>query len=106
MHSHSAKPVVAEEVAHHERGHGHGGHADHAEMFRRKFWISLLLTIPTVGYSQMVQNWLGYTPPHFSGSTLIAPLFGTAVFLYGGPVFLRGGWSELRSRQPGMMLLI
>ncbi|MEY2431420.1 MAG: P-type Cu2+ transporter [Acidimicrobiaceae bacterium] len=75
-------------------------------MFRRKFWVSLLLTIPTVMYSAMVQDWLGYTAPHFSGSTLVAPLFGTLVFLYGGPVFLRGGWSELRSRQPGMMLLI
>ncbi|MEY2453948.1 MAG: P-type Cu2+ transporter [Acidimicrobiaceae bacterium] len=75
-------------------------------MFRRKFWVSLLLTIPTVVYSAMVQDWLGYTAPHFSGSTLVAPLFGTFVFLYGGPVFLRGGWSELRSRQPGMMLLI
>jgi Cu2+-exporting ATPase len=75
-------------------------------MFRRKFWVSLLLTIPTVVYSAMVQDWLGYTAPHFSGSTFVAPLFGTFVFLYGGPVFLRGGWSELRSRQPGMMLLI
>jgi Cu2+-exporting ATPase len=86
--------------------HDHGGHADHAETFRRKFWVSLLLTIPTVAYSAMVQDWLGYTAPHFSGSTLVAPLFGTFVFLYGGPVFLRGGWGELRSRQPGMMLLI
>src|SRR4051812_46126545 len=105
-HSHSAQPVVAEEAAHREGGHGHVGHADHAEMFRRKFWISLVLTIPTVIYSAMVQDWLGYTAPHFSGSTLVSPVFGTAVFLYGGPVFLRGGWSELRSRQPGMMLLI
>src|SRR3954451_11044564 len=105
-HSHSAQPVVAEEAAHREGGHGHVGHADHAEMFRRKFWISLVLTIPTVVYSAMVQDWLGYTAPHVSGSTLVAPVFGTAVFLYGGPVFLRGGWSELRSRQPGMMLLI
>jgi Cu2+-exporting ATPase len=86
--------------------HEHGGHADHAEMFRRTFWISLVLTVPTVVYSAMVQDWLGYTAPRFSGSTFVAPLFGTLVFLYGGPVFLRGGWSELRSRQPGMMLLI
>src|SRR3954447_6900734 len=106
MHSHSAKPVVAEEVAHHERGHGHGGHADHAEMFRRKFWISLLLTIPTVVYSAMVQDWLNYTAPSVPAHRWIAPLFGTAVFLYGGPVFLRAGWNELKARQPGMMLLI
>src|SRR5438132_5456378 len=94
------------EMPGHEQHHGHDSHADHAEMFRRKFWVSLVLTVPTVFYSTMVQDWLGYTPPHFSGSTAVAPLFGTIVFLWGGPVFLRGGWSELRSRQPGMMLLI
>jgi Cu2+-exporting ATPase len=85
---------------------GHGGHGDHAEMFRRKFWVSLALTLPTVLYSSMVQDWLGYTAPEFPGNTFVAPLFGTLVFLWGGPVFLQGGWEELRSRRPGMMLLI
>ncbi len=75
-------------------------------MFRRKFWVALLLSIPTVIYSNMAQELLGYTAPHLPGSTFIAPLFGTAVFVWGGPVFLRGGWGELRSHQPGMMLLI
>jgi Cu2+-exporting ATPase len=88
-----------------DHDHG-GGHAGHAEMFRRKFWVSLILTIPTVFYSSMVQDWLGYTAPQFAGHTLVAPLFGTAVFVWGAPVFLRGGWDELRSRRPGMMLLI
>jgi Cu2+-exporting ATPase len=82
------------------------GHAEHAEMFRRRFWVSLALTVPTVVYSAMVQDWLGYTAPQFSGHTFVAPLFGTAVFVCGGPVFLRGGWDELRARRPGMMLLI
>src|SRR4051794_22033049 len=95
---------------HHEHsrgGHdGQGGHAGHAEMFRRRFWVSLALTVPTVVYSSMVQEWLGYTAPRFSGHTFVAPLFGTVVFFWGGPVFLRGGWDELRSRRPGMMLLI
>ena len=75
-------------------------------MFRRKFWVSLALTIPTILFSAMVQDWLGYTAPRFPGHTFVAPLFGTLVFAWGGPVFLRGGWDELRSRQPGMMLLI
>src|SRR5262249_32995833 len=61
---------------------------------------------PTVVYSGMVQEWLGYTAPSVPGHRWIAPLFGTAVFLYGGPVFLRGGWDEIKARQPGMMLLI
>jgi Cu2+-exporting ATPase len=95
-----------------ERGHPaeHGDHhhdgGDHAAIFRRKFWISLLLTLPAVVYSEMFQHLLGYTAPSVPGDRWIAPLFGTAVFLYGGPVFLRGGWSELKARKPGMMLLI
>ncbi len=84
----------------------HGGHHDHAEMFRRKFWISLGLTLPAVLYSRMVQDWLSYTAPLIPGHRWVAPVFGTAVFLYGGPVFLKGGWSERKARQPGMMLLI
>ncbi|HXH56564.1 copper-translocating P-type ATPase [Iamia sp.] len=85
---------------------GHGGHHDHAEVFRRRFWISLVLTLPAVIYSHMLQELLSYTAPMFTGHEWVAPVFGTAVLVYGGPVFLQGGWSELRSRQPGMMLLI
>jgi Cu2+-exporting ATPase len=92
----------------HEHGDhsGHGDHGDHAEMFRRKFWLSLALTVPTVVYSHMSQDLLGYSAPMIPGHRWIAPVFGVAVFLYGGPVFLEGGWSELKARKPGMMLLI
>jgi P-type Cu2+ transporter len=85
---------------------GHGGHGDHAAQFRDRFWLSLLLTIPVVVYSEMVQEWLSFTPPRFPGSQWVAPVLGTIVFLYGGRPFLEGGLAELRSRQPGMMLLI
>ena len=102
--------VTSTESPHGDHGshHGgdHGGHGDHAEMFRRKFWVSLALTLPAVLYSRMVQDWLDYTAPNVPGHDRVAAVFGTAVFLYGGPVFLRGGWSELKARQPGMMLLI
>jgi P-type Cu2+ transporter len=88
-------------------GHGaHGGHGDHAGQFRDRFWWSLVLTVPVVVYSEMVQEWLGFTPPQFPGSQWVAPVLGTVVFLYGGRPFLEGGLAELRSRQPGMMLLI
>jgi Cu2+-exporting ATPase len=88
-------------------GHGgHGGHGDHAAQFRDRFWLSLVLTIPVVIYSEMAQEWLRFTPPDFPGSTWVAPVLGTVVFLYGGRPFLEGGLAELRSRQPGMMLLI
>jgi P-type Cu2+ transporter len=88
-------------------GHeGHGGHGDHAAQFRDRFWLSLALTLPVIAYSEMVQDWLGFTPPQFPGAQWVAPLLGTLVFLYGGRPFLEGGLAELRGRQPGMMLLI
>ncbi len=94
----------------HSNGHGghgaHGGHEGHAEIFRQRFWISLLLTIPVLIYSDMIQEWFGFSSPEFPGSDGIAPLLGTVIFIYGGRVFLEGGWDELRSRRPGMMLLI
>jgi P-type Cu2+ transporter len=100
-------------MAHHERatpaGHdmaGHAGHGDHAEMFRRRFWVSLVLTVPVVLYSHMLMTLTGWSPPSFPGDHWVAPVLGTAVFLYGGPVFLSGGLSEARQRRPGMMLLI
>src|SRR5919106_136695 len=87
--------------------HGdHAGHGDHAAMFRRRFWINLVLFVPIVLYSEMVQEWLGFSMPTFPGSDLIGPMLGTVVFLYGGWPFLTGGVAEARARQPGMMLLI
>jgi Cu2+-exporting ATPase len=75
-------------------------------MFRSKFWISLLLTIPTVIWGHMLWDWVGGHPPAFPGSRWIPPIFGTIVFLYGGLVFLQGAWRELKDRLPGMMTLI
>ena len=103
--------VEAEHATMGHGGHGgHGGHDKHAghsvAMFRDRFWLSLVLSIPIVLYSHMVQEWLGFTMPMFPGSNLIAPVLGTIVFIYGGAVFLKGGWDELRLRTPGMMLLI
>ena len=87
-------------------GHGHMGHAehDHAAQFRDRFWLSLLLALPVVGFSPMFADLLGYGLP--PGTAWISPVLGTVVFFYGGWPFLTGAWSELRSRQPGMMLLI
>ena len=89
---------------------GHGGHDKHAghsvAMFRDKFWIALALTVPTLIWGHMLPKVLGYTPPDVPGQRWIAPLFGTAVFVYGGLVFLQGAWRELQNRLPGMMTLI
>jgi Cu2+-exporting ATPase len=75
-------------------------------MFREKFWLSLGLTIPVVLWSEHVEDLLGYQAPDFPGSAWLPPLLGTAVFVYGGLVFLRSAWGELRARRPGMMTLI
>ncbi|TAJ16225.1 MAG: HAD family hydrolase, partial [Dehalococcoidia bacterium] len=91
----------------HAMPEAHNKHAGHdPEAFRRLFWLSFALTLPTIAFSPMVQEWLGYSLSAVPGSRLVSPVLGTVVFLYGGRVFLAGGWSELRWRQPGMMLLI
>jgi Cu2+-exporting ATPase len=86
---------------------GHDKHAGHSvAMFRDKFWVSLVLTLPTLVWGHMLQRAFDYTAPHFPGSHWIPPVFGTAVFAYGGWPFLQGAVRELRARLPGMMTLI
>jgi Cu2+-exporting ATPase len=86
---------------------GHDRHEGHSvAMFRDKFWLSLLLTIPVVLLSDDVATWLGYTLPTVPGSGYVPAILGTVIFLYGGMVFIRGAQGELASRQPGMMTLI
>lgn len=109
------RPTTSHDAhAGHRAGHdehsGHGGHDKHAghsvEMFRDKFWITLALTVPTVVWGHMLMSLTGWHAPRFPGSQWIPPVFGTAVFLYGGIVFLRGAVQELKDRLPGMMTLI
>jgi P-type Cu2+ transporter len=100
-------PGLAVEHGSHAASGVHGTHAGHSvAMFRDKFWISLALTVPTLLWGHMLPRALNYSPPAVPGARWIAPVFGTAVFLYGGLVFLQGAWSELRHRLPGMMTLI
>jgi len=75
-------------------------------MFRRKFWISTLLSIPVLLYSETLQGWLGFTVPAFPGSAWITPVFSVIVFAYGGLPFLKMAVPEVRQRKPGMMTLI
>ena len=95
--------------AEHAADGGHGGHDKHAghdpEMFRRRFWVSLALTIPLVVTSEMVMEWFGYELD-FAGMSWFGPVLGSIVFWWGGWPFLAGGVAEVRGRQPGMMLLI
>ncbi len=96
----------------HENGHGeghdgHGGmHEGHEQLFRRRFFISTLLSIPVLLYSETLQGWLGFSVPAVPGSELITPVLAVIVFAYGGVPFLRMARPELEDRSPGMMTLI
>ena len=101
---HETHPEDATQLAH---APGHDRHAGHSvAMFRDRFWLTLVLTIPVVLWSPDPQAWLGYVAPTFPGSDWIPAVLGSSAFLYGGLVFLRGAVGELRDRQPGMMTLI
>ena len=87
--------------------HRHGQHAGHSvAMFKNRFWLTLALAVPVVFFSPMFGHLLGYEPPVFPGSAWIPPVLGTVIFFYGGQPFLKGGLNELKTRKPGMMLLI
>ncbi|MHA7294103.1 heavy metal translocating P-type ATPase [Arthrobacter sp. HLT1-21] len=101
-HGHQTQPGDADHEV-----HSHGEHAGHSTaMFKNRFWLSLLLAAPVVLFSHMFAMIVGYTPPDFPGAMWIPPILGTIIFVYGGAPFLKGGVAELKSRQPGMMLLI
>ncbi|WP_353826446.1 heavy metal translocating P-type ATPase [Agromyces sp. SYSU T0242] len=88
-------------------GHaGHSGHGDHVARFRRLFWIMLVVAVPTIAFSGMFADLLGYPLPDAAWAAWVSPVLGTVMYAWGGSPFLSGAWSELRSRQPGMMLLI
>lgn len=118
--AHRARPGGAEDHQHavHERppyGGGkpgankHGGH-DHTAMvadYRRRFWIALVLTGPVLALSPMIQEVLGLRDTlRFPGDGYVLWALASVVFFYGGWPFLRGLWTEITGRKPGMMMLI
>jgi Cu2+-exporting ATPase len=100
---HAARPVTDEHAGH---AAAHADHTGHEQMFRRKFWVSLMLSIPVLLYSSGLQEMLGFSLPAFPGSRWVAPVFALVVFIYGGLPFLKMAVPELKNRQPGMMTLI
>lgn len=92
---------------HGDLGHTEGaGHSDHVGQFRRLFWVMLVLAIPVVGFNNMFAHLVGYSLPKVSWVWWVSPVLGTVVYFWGGRPFLQGALKEMRSRQPGMMLLI
>ncbi|MDV3131556.1 heavy metal translocating P-type ATPase [Mycobacterium sp. 29Ha] len=90
----------------HDAHAGHGGHGGHVAAFRRLFWVMLVIAVPTVALSPMFAMILGYAVPTFPGAQWVSPVLGTVMYVWGGKPFLTGAVSEIRSRAPGMMLLI
>ncbi|XSS43006.1 hypothetical protein ACQBAR_00525 [Propionibacteriaceae bacterium Y1685] len=107
---------------HHEHGHGshdghdshdghgghagHAGHGDHVGQFRRLFWIMLVFAVPVVVFNTMFAHLIGYGLPEAAWVWWVSPVLGTVMYFWGGWPFLTGAVSEIRSRKPGMMLLI
>lgn len=95
---------------HHEKGHsddnGHDKHAGHhIEDFKKRFWISLVITIPILVLSQMIQDWFGFEVS-FTGDSYVLAALSTFIFFYGGWPFLKGLYEEVRQNAIGMMTLI
>jgi Cu2+-exporting ATPase len=88
----------------------HAGHDHHAHMaadFRNRLWISLVLTLPILALSPMLQTLVGLREAiRFPGDIYVLFGLSSAVFWYGGWPFLKGLFKELKSRQPGMMTLV
>ena len=111
-HTHHAEHDAQTTPTHegHDTHAGHGDHDKHAghspAMFRDRFWLSLVLTLPILYFSEQLQTWLGYTAVSFPGVEWVNPVLGTVLFFYGGLVFLQSARHEIMGRQPGMMTLI
>jgi P-type Cu2+ transporter len=106
-HEMHAQAMGEEKQGNHGAHAAHGtDHTGHERMFRTRFWWSLLLSIPVLLYSEMLQRWLGFSMPTFPGSEWIAFVFSLVIFGYGGVPFLQMAVPEIRNRKPGMMTLI
>ena len=105
---HAARPPAPGRSQGREEHTGHDKHAGHSvAMFRKKFWGTLLLSIPTIMWGPMIQQWFHYAAPGGPvASRWISAFFGTLVFAYGGWIFIKGAAGELKDRKPGMMTLI
>jgi len=116
-HEHETEHTDHVEAEHDHGAHGHEGgphedhgahtdHTGHEQMFRRRFWVSLVLSVPVIFFSEFIQDVFGYTAPTFPGSVWITPILSVVVFAYGGVPFLSMARTELENREPGMMMLI
>lgn len=101
--------VTAAAHAHHKETDNHAGHDKHAGHhtgdFLKRFWICLILTVPVLALSHMVQQWFGFDLK-FNGDNYLLLLLGSVIYLYGGMPFLRGMLAEIKYSNIGMMTLV
>ena len=94
-------------MEHGEHAQGHDRHAGHSvEMFRTRFWVCLALTIPVLLYAKGLWELFGLEAPDLPGGGVVSFVLATAIYVYGGSVFIRSAGHELRARLPGMMTLV
>src|SRR5687768_3616096 len=96
------EPMAIED---HNSDHAHGKQGNHSGMiadFKKRFYVVLVLTIPIMLLSEMIQHWLNIHIS-FPGSKYVLLALSTVVFLYGGWPFLKGLVNEARTKNPGMM---
>lgn len=106
---HHDESTIQPEQTHPKHGdsghHGHSGHGDMVEDFKKRFFVSLILTIPILALSPMIQHFLG-VDWRFENDMYILFALSSIVFFYGGWPFLIGGINEIKEKNPGMMTLI
>lgn len=100
----------AQEEDHKGKKSEHGEHGEHHHKhmlkdFKKRFWFSLIIAIPILALSEMIQTWFGYELA-FTGSKYVLGGLGLAIYIYGGWPFLKGMKREIQDRYPGMMTLI
>ncbi|PIR04039.1 MAG: heavy metal translocating P-type ATPase [Candidatus Magasanikbacteria bacterium CG11_big_fil_rev_8_21_14_0_20_39_34] len=114
-HKFSSEHPHKENRSHHEHAHmdmnSHQGtsscHTGMVHDFKKRFWVSLLFTLPVLTLSPMIQTFLGFQGKiSFFGDSFVLFLFSTFIFVYGGLPFLKGFITELKEKKPGMMTLI
>ncbi len=87
---------------------GHSGHDHHKMMiedFKKRFWVTLILAIPILFLSPMIQQFFGYSYL-LPGNSYVLFGLSTIVYFYGGWPFIKGFFAEIKKRNPGMMTLI
>jgi P-type Cu2+ transporter len=99
--SHIEERRIEERTAPEEGRRAHVDHHGHEAVFRRRFWVCLVLSVPVLYFSPFVQESLGYTALRFPGSDWITPVLAVVVFSYGGFPFLSMARVEFENREPG-----